>query len=74
MHENEIISLQNVMRVELRENESIHTRNGIRCRDKNYRIFITYMNDKGVGLDLPDNNPTYARDIFNAIFAKLNKE
>lgn len=70
----QIVSLQNVLEVNLHEDESQHTSYGKKYTDKHYTIRIDYTNGKSVFIKTPDNEAKQALNLLDVIFDELNAD
>ena len=73
-YEKQIVSLQNVLEVNLHETETQHTSYGKRYTDKHYSIRIDYTRGQSVHITTPDNEAKQAVDLLNVIFEELNAD
>lgn len=74
LYNNTIVSLNNVLSIELCESESQHTSCGKKYTIHHYTIYFRYMNDQSYNLYLKDDDNSGAQKVLKEIFEKLNEK
>lgn len=73
-YNNTAVSLQNVQEINLLTSSYEHTQNKRKVVTTCYSIRLLYINGKDSRINLPDDAPNTAENVFNTLISALNEE